>query len=185
MVKVRGPLLSIEAHGWLGGWFYQQHLVNPFPYPIALLGRIKVPYSLWDRGIHGEYRLPAWGIFPYAKFIAQYYSATGWVYEQRRTWHGMQPTVRRAVWPKKENIGKNDVYNQRFKNAILAWHALTQEQKDIYNKLKYPRRMQGVNRFIRQYIKSEPLPAGGPVYLMVEAGTYLMADPSTKLLVSV
>jgi hypothetical protein len=184
MVKVRGPLLSIEAHGWLGGYFYQTHFVNPFPYPISLLGRIRVPYSLWDRGIHGMYRIPAFAVFPYPGFISQYYSPTGWVYEQRRTWHGMQPTIRRAVWPLKQNVGKNDVYNQRFKNAILAWHALTQEEKDIYNKMKYPRRMQGVNRFIKLFIKSEPLPSGAPSYILVESGSKLLVEAGSGLLVS-
>ncbi len=184
MVKIRGPFLSIEAHGWAGGYFYQTHFVNPFPYPIALLGRIRVPYSLWDRNIHGTYPMPAFALFPYAEFISKYYSATGWVYEQRRTWHGMQPTARRAVWPLDQAVNRGDPYQIRFGNAITAWVGMNQETKDIYNKLKYPPRMSGYNRFIKQYIKFTPLIPSGPSYILVEAGTELLAEAGTGLLVS-
>ncbi len=173
MVKIRGPLLSIEAHGWLGGYFYQTHFVNPFPYPISLLGRIREPYFM-----------PAFGIRPYPSFIAQYYSPTGWEYNQRRTWHGMQPTASRSPGLKRVWINPNDPYRVRFRDAVTAWHTFNQTTKDIYNKLKYPPRMTGYNRFIRQYIKTQPLTPTTPSYILVEAGSKLLVEVDSGLLVS-
>ena len=43
----------------------------------------------------------------------------------------------------------------KFANAILAWQALTSEEKNVYNAMQYPPRMTGFNRFIRLYMRDE------------------------------
>ncbi len=171
MVKIRGPLLAFEARGWFGGYFYQTHFVNPWPYPIALLGRIREPYFM-----------PAWGLRPYASFISQYYSPTGWIYEMRRTWHGMQPTARRAQWPIKQAVARGDPYQNRFGEAVRIWQGMSQELRNIYNKLKHPPNTSGYNKFITMYIKSTELVPSVVNYILIEDGDFLLQEDGSKVL---
>lgn len=43
----------------------------------------------------------------------------------------------------------------KFRDSILAWRALTEEEKNVYNTMQYPPRMSGFNRFIRLYMRDE------------------------------
>jgi hypothetical protein len=171
MVKIRGPVLSFTARGWLGGYFYQTHFVNPFPYPIALLGRIREPYFM-----------PAWGLRPYPSFISQYYSPTGWIYEMRRTWHGIQPTARRAQWPIKQAVDRGDPYQKRYADAVSIWQGMSQEVKDIYNKLKFPPRCSGYNKWIKFYIENTVLTPTVGNYILIEDGDYFLQEDGSLIL---
>ena len=154
MVKIRGPLLSLTARGWLGGdsygkknynqqgWFYPKGVVH-CPYPIALLPKIHIPYSMH-----------AFTLRPWPPFISQYYSPMGWCYQRRRTWHG---TVWAAIRPpvsKQPRTSIQQGYLSNFADAIIAWRNLTETERKIYNAYKYPPRMSGYNKYIRWYLKT-------------------------------
>lgn len=160
----RGPLFSIEAHGWLGGkmyakrayirgvWFEPKHVVVN-PYPISLLPSIHIPYSFWNRGIHGTYKIPAFGLHPYPAFISQYYSPMGWCYQRRRTWHGitwspMKPPV--SVQP---NTGFQHAWKGIFHEGMYRLSLLTDAQKLVYNNYTYPKAASGANRFMSEFLK--------------------------------
>ena len=141
MVKVRGPLFSLFASGWLGRFFYRTHGVVHHPYPFALLGFIRKPY-----------RMPAFGLRPYPPFIAKYYYPLGWLYENRRTWHGIQPTVRRVAFVSNPDSQYQIQTQDNLRQAVLTWKSMDNEIKDVYNKMTYPRRLDGYRRFIRLYL---------------------------------
>jgi hypothetical protein len=41
-----------------------------------------------------------------------------------------------------------------FSSGVNAWQALTAEQKQVYNKKKWPRHMIGFSRFMREYLNT-------------------------------
>lgn len=148
MVKVGLPLFSMEAHGWLGNYSYKVRGFVWNPYPLGLGGHIRYPY-----------KMQKFGLRPYPAFISHYYSASGWCYARRRTWHGI---IWIAMHPPR-SVNKKSPYQiqqqTRFKDAVSLWHTMSAATKDIYNKWTYPKKAEGFNRFIRWYIKRTPLPA--------------------------
>jgi len=166
MIVVRGPLMSITARGWLGGdtygkkqyrngvWVYPKRLCR-CPYPIALLGKIRVPYSLWDRNIHGFYRMSAWALRPYPGFISHYYSPRGWSYQRRRTWHGSVWSVGMPTGGVNPRYPNQQAWRSVFADAVEAWQVLTIDQKKIYNAYKYPWAPSGYNKYITWYLKEK------------------------------
>lgn len=99
---------------------------------------------------HGHFQYPypidLYGIYPC-------FHPYGWVYEMRRTWHGMQATARRFVYPPNPNTIYQQANRGKFGSAVAAWQALTPAQKGVYNALKYPPRMSGYNKFLRLYMR--------------------------------
>lgn len=146
MVKVGGPLLSLTAHGWLGRYTYARRGVVPTPYPIALLGFLRFPY-----------RMPAWSLRPYASFISQYYSRLGWIYQRRRTWHGIVWSAMKPPISAQPNTALQNAYKTRFGDAVRVWQGMSQATKDIYHHWTYPARASGYNRFLRWYLLHTPV----------------------------
>ena len=128
MAKVKAPVYSLMAHGWLNKYFYQRTGVVKNPYPIGLFGRYLINPI--------------------------YYSVKGWNYEMRRTWHGIQAVAKHGVLPPIPHSPYQMGQWEKFGNAIRTWQLMTQEQKDLYNKLKYPENTSGYNKFIRWYLRS-------------------------------
>ena len=130
MAKIKAPVYSLMAHGWLNKYFYQRTGVVKNPYPIGLFGR-----NLLN---------------------PIYYSIKGWNYEMRRTWHGIQAVAKHGTLPpdpsSPEQLGNWD----KFSEAIQTWQLMSQPQKEIYNKLKYPEHTSGYNKFISWYLRSKP-----------------------------
>jgi hypothetical protein len=166
MIRIKGPLNNTTARGWLGKDMYGKRnyrngvwttpkglVVNP--YPIGLLGHIHVPYSFWDRNIHGMYSIAAFPLNSYKAFISQYYSSRGWCYQMRRTWHGMQPIA--MLPPDNDPVRSLDgiAAEIRMGEAVEIWQAMSDVQRNVYNVLKYPPHTSGYNKFISQYIKSK------------------------------
>jgi hypothetical protein len=60
----------------------------------------------------------------------------------------------RFYWNPPHTTGPAMALKGIFANGVTAWKALTDEQKLYYNKLKYPARRSGFNRFMREYLKS-------------------------------
>jgi len=166
MVRMKAPLNCKTARGWIGGDMYGKRwykagiwhtpkyvVVNP--YPIGMLGHIHIPYSFWDRNIHGMYSISAFPLDPYKAFISKYYSVKGWCYEQRRTWHGMQPIAYRAAY----NPNRNSLYqiaaSITMYDAVQTWRTMADQIKDVYNQLKSPKIPSGYNKFIHSYIREK------------------------------
>ncbi len=130
MAKIKAPVYSLMAHGWLNKYFYQRTGVVKNPYPIGIFGRYLINPI--------------------------YYSVKGWNYEMRRTWHGIQSVAKHGTLPpdphSPEQLGNWD----KFSEAIHTWQLMSQSQKEIYNKLKYPEHTSGYNKFISWYLRSKP-----------------------------
>jgi len=145
MVKLRGPLNNTVARGWVGKLLYHRRGVVESPYPISFLGKIHIPYPF-----------PAFATNPYNRFIAQYYSVKGWCYQQRRTWHGLQPM---AMHPP-DHAGPYSpaalAGQVSLKEAVLIWYNMPQAVKDVYNLWRHPGNGSGYNRFISWYLLNTP-----------------------------
>ena len=181
MVRVKGPLLSITARGWFGRYTYARFGVVPTPYPIGLLGKIRVPYSLWDRNIHGFYKIPAFGLRPYPSFISQYYSIKGWCYQHRRTWHGMQPTIIKPPWSVQRNTPWQYVYKQKFADAVHVWQGMSDATRHIYHMWRNPVHASGYNRFLRWYLLHTTVGPLGPSYILLEDGGTILTEAGELL----
>ena len=147
MIRIKAPLFCLTAQGWLGNYTYKMRGVVPSPYPLGLLGHIRFPY-----------RMPAFGLKPYGPFIAQYYSNIGWCYQRRRTWHGIVYTPMKPPISKHINTPLRAPQKIRFAQAYAAWKLLSPAEKDYWERERYPVHCQGVNRWIRNYIKTHPIP---------------------------
>jgi len=128
MVRVHGPLYSLSARGWLGKLLYRRRGVVRNPYPIALL----------PRGLK----------------ISLYYNYKGWCYQRRRTWHGIVWSAMKAYTPTNPNSPAQQARRLLFAQAVAAWQALTSAEQDEYNKRRYPPRIPGYNRFLREYLNN-------------------------------
>ncbi len=129
-MKIRPPLQGLVGRGWLGHSMYARHGVVVSPYPI--------------------------GIWPYNRYLSMYYSVKGWCYQQRRTWHGMQPVAERAYWPKNPRYITQQAYRRRFRNGMTSWYGLGLAGQDIYNKMRGMKQKLGRTRFMHMYLKSTP-----------------------------
>jgi parallel beta-helix repeat protein len=141
MVKVGGPLFSLEAHGWLGHDTYKTRGVVPHPYPIGFAAHINVPYFV-----------PAFGLRPYPQFIGQYYNALGWCYQRRRTWHGIVWSAIHPPISKNKHSSKQQGQMQNLITALRAWQGFTPVERDVYNKWTNPRHASGYNRFVHWFM---------------------------------
>ncbi len=171
MVKVGGPLMSLEAHGWLGRSFYGRTGLVPTPYPIGFLNAIHIPY-----------RIAAFSLRPYPPFIASYYSGMGWYYSRRRTWHG-------SVWSAGRppvSINKKSVfqlgYQTKVRNGVAAWLSMTDETKDIYHHWRHPARAAGYHRFLSYYLKHTPVIFIYGDSLLLENGFRLLQESGGLIL---
>ncbi len=129
MVKLRGPLFSLSAHGWLGKGVYKRLGLVTEPYPIGLL-----PDHLQNH---------------------IYYSPKGWCYQRCRTWHGIQPRAIRPPISENKKTEAQLVCQNKFADAISTWQSMNNVTKSYYRGLKYPLKMSGYNRFIRMYMNEE------------------------------
>jgi len=145
MVKLRGPLNNTEARGWVGRRLYHRHGVVASPYPISFLGKIHIPYPF-----------PAFATNPYSRFIAQYYSVKGWCYQQRRTWHGIQPMAMHPPDHQGPYSPAALAGQVAMSEAVSIWLAMPQTVKDIYNVWRHPVHASGYHRFISWYLLNTP-----------------------------
>ena len=197
MVKIRGLFSVTPAAGWLGGKMYSKRQyrngvwVPPkkvvlVPYPIGLMPFIRFPYKVAGTGLRDHklfyagcyrypYHIPAFGLFPYPPFISQYYSVKGWIYQARRTWHGIIPIAKRANVPSEPGTPYQAGNWIAFAEAVKVWQSMEKEVKDLYNKMKYPEKASGYNRFISWYLRTHP-------YMPIYWGTLQRsADDSSKI----
>lgn len=137
MVKLTGPLYSLGAHGWLGWYTYRRRGLVRLPYPVAL--------------------------FPRCLMHSIYYSAKGWCYQLRRTWHGIVWSAIRPPISAQPKTGDQIWWEKVFADAVAGWQGLTGLEKGIWNSYSYPKHPSGYNRYIRDYLKKRyPTPNMNP-----------------------
>jgi len=147
-------------------------------------------YSLQPRGAFGIWRKWKKGpVFPYpigirpTIYLHLYYHPYGWYYQRRRTWHGIIWAAHRYGGPPyNPRTPEQQAWRQVFADAVSTWQGMTDEVKDYYNKLKYPRRMSGYNRFIRQYLKDNYPPVVAYYYLLLETGDKILQEDGSGIL---
>lgn len=128
-------MYSLTARGWLGKYEYSMRGFVRHPYPCALI----------PKHLHNSV----------------YYSIKGWCYQMRRTWHGIQPTAMRPPISTQPKTADQEAWKQVFADGSTAWLALTSLQKGVWNSYRYPPRMSGYNKFMREYLRThEAAPAG-------------------------
>lgn len=75
---------------------------------------------------------------------------------QKRPRKGGQIFVRMKFhYPNDPKTTAQITQRTKFANAISSWQSLTLEEKNVYNRLQYPPRMTGFNRYIRLYMRDE------------------------------
>jgi hypothetical protein len=130
MIKIFAPGYSLRAHGWLGHIQYGRIGLVSIPYPVGLRGR-------------------------YLN-TSQYYSPLGWVYQIRRTWHGVINTAIRPPISAQPRTSYQQGVQFRYYEAIGVWQGFTPEQKSVYHKWTYPVRASGWNRFVHWFFRIKP-----------------------------
>lgn len=163
MVRVRAPLFSFGAQGWLGKDLYARHGIVRNPYPI---GMFNFRYGiLWESGTWADKRV-AWSATNWTwdghrpnlprAFLSFYYNKRGWCYQRRRTWHGIIWSAMRGYVPANPQTAPQQANRALFANAVSAWQALSGLEKGVWNSYNYPKHPSGYNRFISAYLKDKP-----------------------------
>jgi len=83
--------------------------------------------------------MPPFSCRPYPQFIGQYYSTAGWIYQRRRTWHGIIWIAEAGYLTPISATASQIANRKKFANAILSWQSLTGFQKGIWNSYSYPK----------------------------------------------
>jgi len=133
--------MSLEAHGWMGGDTYSVRGVVHTPYPIGFLQKIRIPY-----------KISAFGLRPYPAFISQYYNRLGWVYQRRRTWHGIIYSAINPPISAQPHTAPQEVNKLKFAGGVALWQGLTDAQRHIWNSYPMYKHMSGFNLFLRYYM---------------------------------
>ena len=74
------------------------------------------------------------------------------IYRVWRRWGFTQNFKEKFYVPTNPQTEPQQANRQKFAGAVAGWQALTQEQKNQYNKLAIGRYMSGYNLFIRWYM---------------------------------
>jgi hypothetical protein len=74
----------------------------------------------------------------------------------KRQWnrHGKCRSLTKFFWPVVHITGPAIARKTAFRNGVTAWHALTDSERLVYNKKRYPFSQSGFNRYMSKYLKS-------------------------------
>ncbi len=75
-------------------------------------------------------------------------------FQVRHRKRGRMITLDRHHWPKRITTVAAMANKNKFKNGVLAWHALTLGQKKFYNDKTYPVAATGFTRFMSEYMRT-------------------------------
>jgi len=131
MVKIRMPLKSVRARGWFGRSFYATHGVVTNPYPI---GRYGLPFN-----------------------NSHYYSHIGWVYQVRRTWHGLQNVAARPSISEPPNTPAQLATKAALTAGAAVWSGMGDSLKDVYRRKASGKKYGGYNLFLSHYLTGKPI----------------------------
>lgn len=165
MVRVRAPLFSLTARGWLGAYMY------------ARIGLVKNPYPI-DLFAFKEGLIPQHASNP--AFLAFYYSKKGWCYQRRRTWHGIIYAAMRPPISAQPKTPAQEANKAKFAQAVTAWQALTSLEKGVWNSYSYPKLPAGYGRFLSAYMKDKPGLIIMYPHLLQENGYYLLQEDGSS-----
>jgi len=131
------------------------------------------------------YSIQAWGRFyGYYPFGYQYPgcpTTSGYaVYRRQPTPHGIIVVHNKYYVPWNPRSDTQQQNRLKFANAVAAWKLLSAGEKDTWDHTRYPARMSGYNRFIRNYMATQPPPTL-PNHLLKEDGFHLQKDDSYKI----
>jgi hypothetical protein len=111
-------------------------------------GKTYTPYAMHFQGFPIN-----WSSYKYGALTGYPYAPQGpGIFQVRRTWHGLQNVYEKYYVPYNPKTPEQQAWRGVFALAIESWQALTNEEKSVYNKLKYPTKMSGYNRFIHYYM---------------------------------
>ena len=127
MTKVVGPIFSMSARGWLGKDTYARLGIVANPYPIALL-----PYRIRHHS---------------------YYRVQGWVYQLKRTWHGIIYSCYPGYWPTNPRTPAQQANREKWARAVEGWQGLGEEAKDVWRELAEKRPLSGFNLYMAEEMK--------------------------------
>ena len=162
-MRITAPLGSIRAFGWLGKYQYARRGVVSNPYPIG--------FFLHQYGI--RWRKASW-FDPVARWttkdwtwsgdksilnyysLAQFYSPIGWLYQRRRTWHGVINIIERPYIPTNPRTVDQQANRAVFAAAVLDWQISPAGEKEYWNKQAAGKPYSGYNKFISNYMKQNP-----------------------------
>ncbi len=115
------------------------------------------------RGRMGKPNYFGWIIFGWSEF-GDSNNCAG-VYQQRRNrkWDGVGGFIigkvqknffQKPAWPVQPPSELRDAQQLKFKNALLAWQALTIEEKTVYNHIASKKSKRGYDYFMHEKLKS-------------------------------
>jgi hypothetical protein len=85
-------------------------------------------------------------------FLSYYYCPTGWIYERRRTWHGLINIAKRAPFLPNPKTYPQVLQRSKFCEAYARWHTLTDEEKKIWDSYSKGKILPGYQLFIKYYL---------------------------------
>ncbi len=161
MIKVRPPLYSLAAHGWLGGDMYghRDYQKGVWHEPKGL---VTMPYPV--------------AFFPRYLMTSPYYSRIGWVYQRRRTWHGIIYSAMRPPISANRKTPYQIAQQTRFGDAVRLWQTMSAATKNIYHHWKYPVHASGYNRFLRWYILHTSAPVVITFHILQEDSGLILTE---------
>lgn len=114
---------------------------------------VKVFMPLYSIQVWGKY----YGPYPFGYMYPAHYSIKGYcIYQRRRTWHGIICIKEKYYTPYNPQTPKQQSNRQKISDGVSLWKNLTSDDKDYYNKLRYPRQMGGYHRFLHYYLTGKP-----------------------------
>ncbi len=120
--------------------------------------------------------MPAFGLRPDPDFISKYYSHTGWTYQMRRTWHGIQPTIgHQPLFTDRQSIYQ---ISRRwlFYYAKQALKTMSPATLNLYKLMRYPDHVLPENRFVRMYMRENIAPSTSQGYILNEDGSIIKTE---------
>lgn len=78
-------------------------------------------------------------------------------YQLRRRPSGNYLVRMRPYWPTNTETEARRAWRNVFASGVSAWHSLTAETKQEYNKRKYPTGQSGFTRFMSEYLKEHAI----------------------------
>jgi hypothetical protein len=76
------------------------------------------------------------------------------IYQQRKCKTGIETVRMKFYKPTNPNTPAQQHWREKFAQSILAWRALTDDQKKEYNRIAGSLHMSGYNLFQKQYLLS-------------------------------
>lgn len=83
--------------------------------------------------------------------LGEYFESAG-IYKLNGRWRKRDIIKMAHYAPHNPRTTAQQNNRQKIANATMAWHALTESEKNYWRQLKYPRKMSGFNRFVKWHI---------------------------------